>query len=59
MNMKFPANAIVATIKRGHKILIPKWDTLIRANDILFVFTTTDYAPVIKDFFKNEKYYEI
>ena len=59
MNMKFPANAIVATIKRGHKILIPKGDTLIRANDILFVFTTTDNAPVIKDFFKNEKYYEI
>lgn len=53
MDVKLPAKAIVATIKRGHKVIIPKGNTLIRANDTLFVFTTNEDAPKIKEYFKR------
>lgn len=48
-----PAKAIVATIKRGHKVIIPKGNTLIRAKDTLFIFTIDEDAPKIKEYFKQ------
>ncbi len=52
-DMQFPAKAIIGAIKRGRKILIPKGDTLIREDDNMIIFTTSEDAPQIKEFFKR------
>ncbi len=54
MDMVLPVKAIVGAIKRGSKILIPKGNTYIRANDNLMIFTTTEAAPKVKTYFKEE-----
>ena len=51
-NLKMPAKAIVSIIRRRNKLIIPKGDTMIRANDNLIIFTTGINAPIIKNFFK-------
>ncbi len=51
MQIKLPCRAVIATIQRGHKIIIPKGQTLIRANDSLLVFTMENDAQKIKEFF--------
>lgn len=52
MDLKFPASAIIGVILRRNKIIIPKGDTEINTNDILIIFTTSENANKIKEFFK-------
>lgn len=54
MDIHLPFKAIIGAIKRSNKILIPKGNTHIRANDHLMIFTTTQSADKVKDFFKTE-----
>ena len=52
-DLKLPAKAIVSVIQRRNKVIIPKGDTIIKANDYLTIFTTRENSPLIKDFFKD------
>lgn len=52
MKLNLPARAVIAIIERGGKIIIPKGQTLIRANDSLLIFTKSQNVANIKDFFK-------
>ncbi len=52
MDLRFPARAIIGVILRRNKVLIPKGDTLITTGDILIIFTTSQSATEIKEFFK-------
>ncbi len=54
MDIQIPEKAIIAAIKRGSKILIPKGSTHIRANDKLMIFTTTESADKVKKFFRED-----
>lgn len=53
MNIKLPCRAVIAIIQRGSRIIIPKGQTLIRANDSLLVFAMADDAQKIRNFFTN------
>ena len=46
------ARAVRRARERGGKIIIPKGQTLIRANDSLLIFTKSQNVANIKDFFK-------
>ncbi|MBR2068267.1 MAG: Trk system potassium transporter TrkA [Candidatus Gastranaerophilales bacterium] len=50
--LKTPANCVVAIIKRGSKVIIPKGKTEIKPLDTLLVFTKTNDAQSIKEYFK-------
>ena len=52
MDLKMPVRAIIGIIQRRNKVIIPKGNSLIRAEDKLIVFTTAENAPQIKEFFK-------
>jgi trk system potassium uptake protein TrkA len=52
-DIKLPTNAIIGTIQRGHKILIPKGNTYLRENDTMLIFTTSEHVQKIKEFFKK------
>lgn len=52
MELKFPARAIIGVIIRRNNIIIPKGDTVINTDDILIIFTTSENAAEIKEFFK-------
>jgi trk system potassium uptake protein TrkA len=52
-DIKLPAKAIIGALKRGNKILIPKGNTLIRENDDILIFTTSEDAVKLKEFFKK------
>ncbi len=52
MELKLPRRAIIGIIHRNNRVIIPKGDTLIRAEDKLIIFTTKESAPVLKDYFK-------
>lgn len=52
MKLKLPARAVIAIIERKEKIIIPKGQTLIKANDSLLIFTKSQNVANIKDFFK-------
>ncbi len=54
MDLKLPCRAVIAIIQRGTRIIIPKGQTLIRANDSLLVFTMADDAQKIRDFFGSK-----
>lgn len=51
MDIKSPAKAIIGAIKRGHKVIIPKGNTLIREDDKLIIFTMSDDAQIVKEYF--------
>lgn len=53
MDLKFPSAAIVGTILRRGKILIPNGLTELKYNDTLIIFTKSEDAAGIKDFFKG------
>ena len=48
--IKFPVRAIVGIIKRGKKIIIPKGDTLVRADDRMIIFTRSEDMQKLKEF---------
>ncbi len=52
MDLHLPVKAIISIIQRKNKIIIPKGDTVINSGDNLIIFTTSENAPMIKEFFK-------
>lgn len=53
MNLKLPGKAIIAIIQRGHDVVIPKGDTVLRPNDSLLIFTREETSQKIIDFFRG------
>lgn len=49
MDLKFQAKAIIGVIKRRRRIIIPRGDTIIRAGDMLKIFTTSVDAELVKN----------
>ena len=52
MNLKLPKRAVIAIIQRSGKVIIPKGQTLIRANDNLLIFTKSQDISEIKEYFR-------
>ena len=52
MDLPFPAPSIIGVIQRQNKVIIPKGDTDIRYDDTLIIFTKSENAELIKEFFK-------
>lgn len=52
MDLKFPAEAIIALIRRRRRYLVPNGSTLICANDHLNVFTMTENKDSVQAVFK-------
>ncbi len=52
LEIKMPVNGVIAIVRRGSKVIIPKGQTQIRPNDILLIFTKTNDVAAIKEFFK-------
>ena len=46
-----PVPCVIAIIKRGSKVIIPKGSTKIEPNDTLLVFTKTDDVVAVKEYF--------
>lgn len=55
MDLKLPAKAIVGVIQRRKRIIIPNGTTQVMSGDNLIIFTTSENAPVIKEFFEEIK----
>ncbi len=53
MDLKLPKRAVVAIIKRGSRVIIPKGQTLIRGGDSLIIFTKSDDAESIRNYFNK------
>ena len=51
-DLHLPVKAIVSIIQRKNKIIIPKGDTCIKNGDTLIIFTNSENALKVKDFFK-------
>ncbi len=54
MDMKLPVKAIVGVIQRRNRIIIPNGTTQIMNGDHLIIFTTSENAPTIREYFKAE-----
>ena len=54
MNLNIPVKAIIATIQRGHSIIIPKGVTIIKPKDKLLIFTREEDSQKVIDFFKEK-----
>ena len=50
---KLPVKAIVGVIQRRKRIIIPNGATQIMGGDNLIIFTTSENAPNIKEFFEE------
>jgi len=55
MELKLPAKAIVGVIQRRKRIIIPNGVTQVMSGDNLIIFTTSENAPIIKEFFEEIK----
>ncbi len=53
MDIRFEVNAIIGVVRRGRRITIPSGMTMVRAGDILKIFTMTADAEVIKQYFSS------
>lgn len=53
MELRLPAKAIVGVIQRRKRIIIPNGATQIMSGDNLIIFTTSENAPVIREFFEE------
>ena len=53
MNLKMPSNSLIAIIERRNNVIIPMGNTLLRAYDKLIIFTTSDNAQNVKNFFED------
>lgn len=49
--IKMPSRGVIAIVRRGSKIIIPKGNTIIQAQDKLIIFTKTDDIIAIKEYF--------
>ncbi len=53
MNLKLPCSAIIATIQRRNRVIIPHGTTQIMPYDNIIVFTTKNNADSIMNYFKR------
>ena len=53
MDLKLPEKAIIATIQRGHNVIIPKGTTILKPDDSLLIFTREESSQKIIDFFRG------
>lgn len=51
--IKLPKQGVIAIVKRGSKVIIPKGQTQIKALDSLLIFTKTQDIEAIKEYFKQ------
>ena len=54
MNLKLPAKGIVGIVQRRNRIIIPNGATQIMGRDNLIIFTLSENAPAIRDYFKAD-----
>ena len=54
MDLKLPVKAIVGIIQRRNRVIIPNGTTQIMSNDNLIIFTTSENAPIIREYFKAD-----
>ena len=52
MDLKLPAKAIVGIVQRRNRIIIPNGTTQLMNGDNLIIFTTSENAPIIREYFK-------
>lgn len=52
MDLNLPAKGIVGIIQRRNRIVIPNGASQIMGEDTLIIFTTSENAPIIRDYFK-------
>lgn len=55
MELKLPAKAIVGIIQRRKRIIIPNGTTQVMGGDNLIIFTTSENAPIIREYFEEIK----
>ena len=53
MDFKLPAKAIIGTIQRRNRIIIPNGVSQVMGGDKLIIFTTGTNAPIIKKYFEE------
>ena len=53
MELRFPAKAIVGVIQRRKRIIIPNGATQVMSGDNLIIFTTSENAQLIREFFEE------
>ena len=53
MELRLPTKAIVGVIQRRKRIIIPNGATQIMSGDNLIIFTTSENAPIIRNFFEE------
>ncbi len=51
--IKMPTPSVIAIIRRGSKVIIPKGQTTVQAGDILLIFTKTDDVIKVKEYLNN------
>ena len=54
MNLNLPAKGIVGIVQRRNRIIIPNGATQIMAGDNLIIFTLSENAPKIREYFKAD-----
>ena len=52
MDIKMPIPCVIAIVRRGSKVIIPKGSTIIEPNDKLLIFTKTDDVVKVKEYFE-------
>jgi len=52
MDLKLPAKGIVGIVQRRNRIVIPNGTTQLMGEDNLIIFTTSENAPIIREYFK-------
>ena len=52
MDLKLPAKGIVGIVQRRNRIIIPNGTTQLMGEDSLIIFTTSENAPSIREYFK-------
>jgi len=50
--IKMPIPCVIAIVRRGSKVIIPKGQTQIRKHDVLLIFTKSDDVQKVKEYFK-------
>ena len=51
--IKMPTPCVIAIIRRGSKVIIPRGQTVVKAGDILLIFTKTDDVVKVKEYLNN------
>ena len=52
MDLKLPAKGVIGIIQRRNRVIIPNGATQVLGDDNLIIFTTSENAPLIREYFK-------